>query len=230
MIDRILPPSVSVCEAYQDSPEYWLFPEEREVVGRAVDKRVREFTTARHCARRALAGLGVPAAPLLRGADGSPAWPAHIRGSITHCAGYRAAAVAEAAAVPAIGIDAEPHRELPGGVLETISVPVEARHVSELLRMRPEIRWDRLLFSAKESVYKACASVQGDLGFRDILIAFAPEQGTFSARTLAPRTAAPASAPRPTAGRGGRDLTGRWLAGRRTLLTAVVVSASPPTP
>ena len=45
---------------------------------------------------------------------------------MTHCAGYRAAAVARASDVVTIGIDAEPHAVLPEGVLEVVALPRSA--------------------------------------------------------------------------------------------------------
>jgi hypothetical protein len=89
--------------------------EEEELIGRAVEKRRREFGTARACARRALADLGRVPAPIVRGEKGAPVWLDGVVGSITHCAGYRGAAVAEARDVRALGIDAEPHGKLPDG-------------------------------------------------------------------------------------------------------------------
>ena len=74
---------------------------------------------------------------------------------MTHCAGYRAAARRPRPATwPRVGIDAEPHGPLPDGVLDAIAL---ARGAAALARLaaRPDVRWDRLLFSAKESVYKA---------------------------------------------------------------------------
>jgi hypothetical protein len=88
MIDELLPDTVSAVEAFADPPDAFLFPEEEAVVRNAVDKRRREFTTARVCARAALAKIGYPAAPILPGLRGSPGWPAGVVGSMTHCAGY----------------------------------------------------------------------------------------------------------------------------------------------
>jgi 4'-phosphopantetheinyl transferase EntD len=66
MIEQILPPHFSYSEAFTDSADVMLFPAEAELVAKAVDKRRREFATARGCARSALAGLGVPPAPAAR--------------------------------------------------------------------------------------------------------------------------------------------------------------------
>ncbi|HEY3692789.1 MAG TPA: hypothetical protein VGL46_21300 [Pseudonocardiaceae bacterium] len=42
-----------------------------------------------------------------------PVWPPGVVGSLTHCTGYRAAAVAHRRGVLTVGIDAEPHEPLP---------------------------------------------------------------------------------------------------------------------
>jgi 4'-phosphopantetheinyl transferase EntD len=94
MIERLLPQVVSCRTARDDEAGARLFPEEAMQLDGAVDSRLREFATGRSCARQALAGLGLAPAPILRGAKREPLWPAGIVGSITHCRGYRAAAVA----------------------------------------------------------------------------------------------------------------------------------------
>ncbi len=103
MIADILPPQVAVAEEFGDLPDVRLFPDEEAVIANAVDKRRREFATARACARTALAKLGVPAAPIVPGSRGAPQWPPGVVGSITHCAGYRASAVALGRDVVTIG-------------------------------------------------------------------------------------------------------------------------------
>ncbi|MEV7802237.1 hypothetical protein AB0O28_04740 [Microbispora sp. NPDC088329] len=125
------------------------FAEEEAVISRSVDKRRREFTTARVCAREALRMLGRPATAILPGVRGEPLWPDGAIGSITHCTGYRGAVLGTRSVVVAIGIDAEQNQPLPDGVLAAIGVPEERRLIRELLREHPSIRWDRLLFSAK---------------------------------------------------------------------------------
>ncbi|NDZ87966.1 4'-phosphopantetheinyl transferase, partial [Streptomyces sp. SID10115] len=77
---------VTVVETHEDPADAVLFPAEEAVVANAVDKRRKEFTTVRHCARTALARIGVPAAPILPGHRGAPGWPDGVVGSMTHCA------------------------------------------------------------------------------------------------------------------------------------------------
>ena len=74
---------------------------------------------------------------------------------MTHCAGYRAAAVARSGDLAAVGIDAEPHAPLPPDVLELVARPEERVELTALEEARPDLHWDRILFSAKEAVFKA---------------------------------------------------------------------------
>jgi len=180
MIGELLPAEVHAVETSADPADVTLFPAERAVITRAVDKRRREFATVRHCARTALAELGVAPAPILPGERGAPVWPDGIVGSMTHCAGYRAAAVARSREITTIGIDAEPDEPLPPGVLETIARPEERTALAGPART-PGCR-DRLLFSAKESVYKAWFPLTRRwLDFHDATVVIAPD-GTFHAR------------------------------------------------
>ena len=128
-----------------------LFPAEEAVIANAVDKRRMEFATARACARAALAKLGVPAVPIVPGLRGAPQWPPGVVGSITHCAGYRASAVARDRDVITIGLDAEPHDELPAGVLGAVACRGEQARLTALGATRPDVCWDRMLFCAKEA-------------------------------------------------------------------------------
>jgi 4'-phosphopantetheinyl transferase EntD len=108
LLRGILPPMVAVEETFGTPYDVRLFPEERSAIAGAVEKRRREFVGARFCARSALEQLGLPAAPILPGPGGAPLWPEGVVGSITHCDGYCASAVASARGVLAVGIDAEP--------------------------------------------------------------------------------------------------------------------------
>jgi len=117
MLERLLPAEVSVAASRGDMPDASLFPEEEAAIGGAIEKRRREFATARTCARRALVRLGVAPQSILPGPGGAPSWPAGIVGSITHCDGYRGCAVARVTDLRSIGIDAEPNEPLPKGLL-----------------------------------------------------------------------------------------------------------------
>jgi 4'-phosphopantetheinyl transferase EntD len=211
VLGRILPDHVAAVEAFHDEPDAVLFPEEQAVVALAVAKRRTEFATARACAHAALAQLGEPAGPILPGSRGAPQWPDGVVGSITHCDGYRAAAVARAADAVTLGLDAEPNEKLPDGVLEVIALDEERARIAGLPVTEPPVCWDRLLFCAKESVYKAWFPVTRRwLDFEEASISIDPVDGTFTARLLA------ANSPFTV-------LRGRWLADRGLVVTAIVV-------
>lgn len=218
MIEKILPALVASAEAFKDPPNAMLFPEEESMVARAVEKRRREFATARTCARGALAFLGVRPTPILLGERGAPQWPPGIVGSITHCAGYRAAAVARTRDIVTIGVDAEPDDVLPDGILDAVSLAAERARLAELAASLPGTRWDRLLFCAKEAVYKAWFPLARRwLGFEDADITINGVDGTFSARLLVP---SPMVSGFPLTG-----FAGRWLASGGLLVAAIAVPA-----
>lgn len=219
MIEKVLPDEVASAEAFDDPPDAVLYPGEAAVIARAVDKRRREFRTVRHCARLALRELGVPPVAVLRGERGEPQWPPGVVGSMTHCAGYRAAAVARSGDLHTLGIDAEPHEPLPAGVLGVIASDEEQDNLSELTAADIATCWDRILFCAKEAVYKAWFPLTRRwLGFEDAAVMINPEEGTFFAHLLVPGPAI-----------NGESLTrldGRWLRSDDLVITTIALSAA----
>ena len=224
MIEKILPGAVACAEAFDDPPDAVLFPQEEAVLRRAVDKRRREFRTVRHCARQALHKLGLPPAAVLTGEHREPLWPAGVVGSMTHCSGYRAAALACSHHILTIGIDAEPHQALPPDVLGVIALAEEKIRISELTAAHGALHWDRILFCAKETVYKAWFPLmQCWLGFHDASLTIAPNplnptEGDFSARLL---ISGPLVADQPLT-----EFIGRWLVRDRLVITAIAIPAT----
>jgi len=201
----LLPPSVATFETREDMLDVTLFPSEARSLGRAVEKRRREFVTGRACARLALGGLGIEPVAIAHGTYGEPLWPTGVVGSITHCAGYRASAVASVADHGAIGIDAEVHAPLPAGVLEVVASPAERARLRQDIG---ELQLDRALFSAKESIYKAWFGLTGNrLGFEDADVTLDPRDGTFRARL-----------------QGLGELHGTWSVADGIVLTALVIA------
>jgi 4'-phosphopantetheinyl transferase EntD len=219
MIERILPATVVAVATTGDVDDVALFPEEEAALGRPVEKRRREFTTVRACARTAYRQLGLPATPVVPGSKGEPSWAAGVVGSITHCDGYRACALARADDLLTVGIDAEPNRPLPDGLLPDIARPEERPALLDLARQAPAIHWDRLLFSAKESVYKAWFPLAKRwLGFEDAVVTIDLEAQVFAARLLVPGP--------PVGGRTLSELSGRWLAGGGLVATAIALPST----
>jgi 4'-phosphopantetheinyl transferase EntD len=136
---------------------------------------------------------------------------------MTHCSGYRAAAVARRCDVHAIGIDAEPHAPLPDGVDTLVMRPEEQSELAALAAWNNAICWDRLLFSAKESVYKAWFPLTG------CLLDFAEARlrldvaGGFTAQLLVDSGVSLDREPL-------RRFAGRWLVRDGLIVTAITVT------
>lgn len=212
MIECLVPGTVATAETREDLLEIRLFDDEERSLGRAVEKRRREFVTGRACARQALKQLGLPATAIPSGGHGEPLWPAGIVGSITHCAGYRACAVARTQDVSSVGIDAEVNAPLPDGVLEQIAFGRER----ELPSNEGPLRIDRLLFSAKEAVYKAWFPLTSQwLGFEEVELYLEQSTRKFRAELLRPGPI--------VAGRVLTQFSGAWCVQDGVICSAVVV-------
>jgi 4'-phosphopantetheinyl transferase EntD len=186
-----------------------MFASEAAHVAGALPERRREFATVRSCARDALRRIGVGAAPILPDADRVPRWPAGVVGSLTHCEGYRAAAVARADEFAGIGIDAEPHERLPSDASELVVRDEERAALRTLADAQPAVHWDRVAFCAKEAVFKAWfPRTRRWLDFEDLWVTVDPN-GTFAARVLA-----------------GDDRGSEAFAGRWTVAGGLVVAAT----
>jgi 4'-phosphopantetheinyl transferase EntD len=217
LIDPLLPDAVVAAEVFADLPGMAALPEEEPLIAKSVDKRRNEFIAVRHCARLALAELGFPPVPILKGDKGEPRWPEGVVGSLTHCEGYRAAVVGRGDRIRSVGIDAEPHDVLPGGVLEAISLPAER---SEIGALPGGLHWDRILFCAKEATYKAWFPLTRRwLGFDDAHITFDVDGSGTTGRFTSAILIDPAAKTGPPL----TDLRGRWSVTEGLALTAIVL-------
>jgi 4'-phosphopantetheinyl transferase EntD len=132
-----------------------------------------------------------------------------------HHALYRAAAVARTGVVASVGIDAEPNAPLPAGVLDEVSLPEERAWIEALREYDRTVHWDRLLFSAKEAVYKAWYPLTRlRLDFDEAVLSVDPFLGRFTASLLVP-------GPRLSGGR-LTAFDGRWLVRDGLVVTAIV--------
>lgn len=151
----------------------------------AVPKRKLHYAAGRHCARLALAQLGVASeGGPSRGADNLPEWPAGIIGSISHADDVAWAAVARAREAIGIGVDVEPLMDAPRAArLERlICSPSELDLAATRGLARAEFL--TLAFSVKESLYKCLFPlVRRFFGYRDArLIDLDPAHGRIAAR------------------------------------------------
>lgn len=217
MISLLFPDAVvTVCAspALEHEP---LHPLEAASTGRMSAGRLREFALGRACARHALAQLGRGDAPVPRGPDRVPIWPAGVVGSISHCEGFCGVALAELGEILSLGLDAEPEAELSEGVLRRVCRPEEIERLAAWPERSPRA-WGKLVFSAKESFYKCYFAVaRTRLGFHDARIDLDPAGGRFEARLL--------RADAPDAG-GTRRFRGRFLLAPPLVLTGVSLCRS----
>jgi 4'-phosphopantetheinyl transferase EntD len=145
-----------------------LLPEETPAFVSSVPKVRRASGAARIVARQLLKRLGQPECALPRGSGGAPTWPAGVVGSLAHDSRVAVAAVGRCDDVGAIGIDVEPAESLPPELLELVATP------QERLRLDDDPYQGRLLFVAKEAVYKAVYPLdQRFLDHHDVQIDFA---------------------------------------------------------
>lgn len=205
---RLLPTWVAVADDVpRDEDVAALHPAEAAAVALAVPKRRREFATGRRCARDALAMLRVPrTGPVLIGPSREPLWPHGVVGSITHSGEYCAVAVARAEDAIAVGIDAERIEAVDEDIVAAVLSPRERGHPARSLLGEA---WPLLVFSAKESVFKALfPATRRWLDFGDVELSVDAEAGRFGARVAGRRD----------------DVHGRFALGGGYVRTAVVIA------
>jgi 4'-phosphopantetheinyl transferase EntD len=177
-----------------------LFPEEEALVRDASPSRRLEFLQGRACAHAALRKLGCHEAPILRGKDRQPRWPTGVVGSISHTESFCAAAVALETDHAGLGLDVE--TDLP--VTEAFARRVCSER--ELLRCAEHGSAEqlaRVVFSAKESVYKLQHPLSGIvLYWHDLEVLLGDSHFTVRFLTACPPFQC------------GQELIGRWCQSR----------------
>ncbi|MFD3869490.1 4'-phosphopantetheinyl transferase [Streptomyces sp. NPDC058623] len=199
-----------------------LYPVEEAAAVRFVPRRHAEFAATRALARRALADLGVAPGPLPVGRAGGPDWPPGVVGSLTHCPTWRAAVVARRADVHALGIDVEQAVELRHGLLERICVnQYEVEAIRTLTARHEGIPFGKVLFSAKEAVFKTWAPLTGmRLEFRQAEITLrvtGSDTGSFRVRFPAMESMANAYQT--------NEIRGKWIIRKGVVATAAFMIA-----
>jgi len=131
-----------------------LLGDEVFAIDHATAARAREFGAGRAAARMAMEQLGHPPRPILQGDDRAPIWPAGLTGAITHTARDAMAIVTDDPSIRALGLDMEPATPLEPDLWRMICTQEDMLWLAQL---GPSQRghFAKLLFSAKESFYKA---------------------------------------------------------------------------
>lgn len=153
LLQQLFPDTVVTRKLRTPADVRLLHPEEEPFVARAVEKRRAEFATGRHCARHALAALGLPETALPVGEKRAPVWPAAAVGSITHADEYVAAVVALRRDAATLGVDIEARGRVEPRLWSHLFTQTE----QSWLRRQAGDQRDTLatvMFSAKESFYK----------------------------------------------------------------------------
>lgn len=157
-----------------------LKPAECALVAKASSRRIAEFSTGRYCARQALERFGCSDSAVLADKYGAPIWPAGYMGSISHCSDLAVAVVATRSAGISFGVDIEDAVNIEDEVVAMISSPNELEKLLVLPRCDLPISWRTVLFSAKESAFKAIFSATGSAAApRDISVTIDVD-GSFS--------------------------------------------------
>jgi 4'-phosphopantetheinyl transferase EntD len=223
LLGTLFPPYVVVAELREPGDPKLLLPAEAAFLGRAVPKRVQEFTAGRLCARRALAEFGIIEFPLRVAEDRQAVWPRSMVGSITHTAGFCAAVVAERVCASALGIDTEVVGHVTAEIWPRICAPGEMAWI-ESMPAASRAAAVTLIFSAKEAFYKCQFPLTREpLNFHDVGIEAAPpgrSEGTLLVHARRPIAMARHSA---------LPLQGRYRYHEGFVTAGLCVAASAPT-
>ncbi|GAA5629104.1 4'-phosphopantetheinyl transferase Npt [Brucella sp. NBRC 12953] len=146
---------------------FLLAEEQRSIVTKSLPRR-DQSGAARFVARQLLADRGMAEMAIGRAPSGAPVWPQTIVGSLAHDDMVAVAAIGSAADYQALGVDVEPAMGLPEEIRALV------RHKADRTPESAESAlMDRLLFCAKEAVYKAVFPLDRVmLNYEDICVDF----------------------------------------------------------
>lgn len=147
---------------------YDLTEEEEASLHGVSEKRRREFSAGRYCARRALALLGVSNASIPFTVDRVPLWPDNTIGSISHTKTGCAVVVARREKCSAIGIDIEEVNRLTRKYWSKVLRPREMAFLETISKAEDPVPYATLMFGIKEAFYKYQYPITGEyLGFQE---------------------------------------------------------------
>ncbi|UDL86997.1 4'-phosphopantetheinyl transferase superfamily protein [Mesorhizobium sp. PAMC28654] len=153
------------CRLIREGDEAHLLPDEARSIPARQPAMRRASGAARWIAHGLLADIGFNDFAILRTPSGAPAWPQGITGSLAHDDEMAVAAVAPISQISSLGIDVEPAQPLPDDIFAIVGTGADVtgavdRHLA-----------GRILFSAKEAVYKAVYPLDRQiLGYEDIAV------------------------------------------------------------
>ena len=150
---------------------------ENEFFKKKHGEAAKAFVSGRRCIRALQKRLGLPEFELPIGEFG-PVWPKGLGGSISHSRELAAAIILED--VVGVGIDIECQKRLKLDAVRKVATEEEYSRYSVV----PEFDWT-LLFSAKESVFKALSPLaRRYIGFQEVELLLDLTTRSFSSRYL----------------------------------------------
>lgn len=126
---------------------------EKQAASQFSGKRLKDFSTGRYCARKALAAIGHENAEILVGDDKQPIWPTGYVGSISHSGKLVGAVAAKASRVKSIGLDIETIGKIKPDMWQLLYTEDETDFLNSFTGEELAY-YTTLLFSFKESFYK----------------------------------------------------------------------------
>lgn len=135
------------------SNEEVLTSNEKLLVKEVSEKRIRDFSTGRHCARKILNKLGDVNSEILIGSKKEPLWPKGFVGSISHSKSFVGAVVSKSSQLVSIGLDIEKIGRVKKNMWRNLFTPIEQEFLNTLSE-EDELFYTTLYFSMKESFYK----------------------------------------------------------------------------
>jgi len=173
---ELFPPYVSLACMRVQEASLDVLEAELPLIKNAVEKRRREFSAGRNCARQALRALGCADTPILHDQNRAPLWPPGIVGSITHSNTHAAAVAAENSKLCGLGIDMEIISRVSPAITRKILTTSEKRYLQQQKETAKQ-HLRALFFSAKEAIYKCLHPLlQCRIGFEDARIECEPDQ------------------------------------------------------
>jgi len=131
-----------------------LLPEEEASIGDATLRRRAEFAAGRDAARQGMVALGLPAVGVGQGVEGEPAFPAGVRGSISHTNAHAVALVGLAADYRSVGVDVDDARALGDAAAAEVTWEAEIQRIQQAFGLTERAAVQNFAFSAKEAIYK----------------------------------------------------------------------------
>ena len=159
--------------------------DERILLEGATQARRREIIAGRVLAHRLMEQSGYNVAPVTRHITGAPLWPAGLCGSIAHSSNLIAIALAPISSMRSVGIDIEDGRDL-GEAMSDVADEDEERTMISLGLASDTAGASRVLFSAKEALFKCQSPITGDVDLTFEEIRLQMDSSGYSSRGSGP--------------------------------------------